>query len=457
MSEENSYADIDTLERNRDVEGLIKALENKDFLIRKEAARSLKKVGDERAVEALARSLKYESWQSEYSLLTSAREYSAEALGLIGDKRAVEPLVQSIKEDVEDGVRWRSAYALGKIGDYSAVEALTEALKDKSWIVRENAAKALGNIGALKSSKALISALKDSEWRVRKNVVIALGEIGDVDAIYPLLNLLNDEDADVRRKTIDALTSMGDAAYYPLMKLFEGKDWYTRSKAAEVLGKLGDERAVKVFINVLLNKKKKDRNRYVRGRVAEALGNIGDERAIDALIDALNDETLFVRQKAEEAIIKIRSLSYPGKFNQFSNGSISFNYPEDWTIKTIVTDEKFEGKSPDQSIKLSIYKKSDLEDVSFKELIKIWEEIFEYQEIRTTDKNLSKMGNTEAFLMIGDNLKKDNIIMIVGFKLYDLFYYLHFTIKTDISEMDQEGMDLIVNTFRIHLSYIDYQ
>lgn len=454
MSEENFYPDLEALEINKDVEGLINALENKDFLIRKEAARSLKKVGDERAIDALARSLKYESWQNEYPLLTSTREYSAEALGLIGDKRGVEPLIQSIKEDVDDGVRWRSAYAIGKIGDDSAVEALTEALEDKSWIVRENAAKALGNIGALKGSEALISALEDSEWRVRKNAVIALSEIGDVDAINPLLKLLNDEDADVRRKTIDALASMDDAAYYPLMELFEGKDWYTRSKAAEVLGKLGDKRAVDVFINVLLNKKKKDRNRYVRGRVAEALGNLGDERAVDALIDALDDETLFVRQKAEEAIIKIRSLSYPGKFIQFSNGSISFNYPEDWTMKTIVTDEKFEGKNQDQSIKLSIYKKSDLEDVSFKELIKIWDEIFEYRDIKTTTQNISQMGNTQAFLMIGDNLKTNYIIMIVGFKLYDLFYYLHFTIKSDISEMDQEGIDLIVNTFRIHLSYI---
>ena len=56
--------------------------------------------------------------------------------------------------------------------------------------------------------------------------------------------------------------------------------------------------------------------------------------------------------------------------------------------------------------------------------------------------------------MIGDNQKTNNIIMIVGFKLYDFFYYLHFTIKPDISEMDQEDIDLIVNTFRIHISYI---
>lgn len=454
MSEENFYPDIDTLEKNRDVEGLIKALENKDFLIRKEAARSLKKVGDKRAVKALTKTLKYESWQREYPLLSSAREYSAEALGVIGDERAVEPLVQSIKEDADDEVRWRSAYALGKIGAYSAVEALMEALNDESWIVRENAAKALGNIGALKGSEALISALEDEEWRVRKNAVISLGEIGDVDAIRPLLNLLNDEDADVRRKTIDVLASMGDAAYNPLMDLFEGKDWYTRSKAAEVLGKLGDKRAVEIFIKTLSDKKREDRNRYVRGRVAEALGNIGDDRAIDALIDTLNDDTLFVRQKAEEALIKIRSLAYTGKFIHFTNGSISFNYPEDWTIKTIVTDEKFEGINTDQSIKLSIYKKSDLEDISFKELIKIWDEIFEYRNIKTTAKKTSKMGNTHAFLMIGDNLKTNNIIMIVGFKLYEFFYYLHFTIKLDVSEMDQEDIDLIVNTFRIHINYI---
>ncbi len=116
--------DIDYLEQEKDVEGLIKALKNEDFLIRKDAAISLKRVGDERAVEALIDALKYESWEDDYTVLIAVRENSAEALGIIGDKRAVNPLIQSLYEDTDEEVRWKAAAALGKIGDHSAVGPL---------------------------------------------------------------------------------------------------------------------------------------------------------------------------------------------------------------------------------------------------------------------------------------------------------------------------------------------
>ena len=53
--------DIDDLEMQKDVEGLIRALTNEDYLVRKEAARSLTRVGDERAVKALIEALRYEA------------------------------------------------------------------------------------------------------------------------------------------------------------------------------------------------------------------------------------------------------------------------------------------------------------------------------------------------------------------------------------------------------------
>ena len=57
--EQEVNPDIDALEKQRDVDGLIRALKNEDYLIRKDAARSLKRVGDDRAVAALIAALKY--------------------------------------------------------------------------------------------------------------------------------------------------------------------------------------------------------------------------------------------------------------------------------------------------------------------------------------------------------------------------------------------------------------
>ena len=449
MPTEEYYPDIDSLEKKKDVEGLIKALENKDYLLRKEAARSLKKVGDARAVEPLIKSLKYESWQGKHALLSSVREYSAEALSSIGDEQAIEPLIQSVKEDADDEVRWRSVYALGKIGNYRAVETLIEALKSDSWLVREHAAKALGSIGDRDGVEPLISALDDDEWRVRKQAVIALGLIADERAIKPLISHLSYEDIDVKRKTIEILANMGDIAYEPLMELFKGDDWYTRSKAAQVLGKIGDQRAVDIFIDTLSKRKKEDRNRYIRGRVAEALGNLGDPRAVNPLIEAMDDETIYVRKRAEEALIKIRLREYPGEFIEFNDGTISFYFPGDWTLKTRAPGEKFEGHNSDKSIKLLLFRKSFLEEVNLEDLIKIWDEIFDYQKIVTNTKYTWRTGNTSIFLIIGDKLDSDNAIMVVGFKSDELFYYLHFTTNLDVTLRDQEDIDLIINTFRI--------
>jgi HEAT repeat protein len=451
LSEESYYPDIDLLEENRDVEGLIKALEHSEYIVRKEAARSLKKVGDERAVEPLIRSLKYESWQEESPILNSVRRFSAEALGIIGDKRAIEALIQSIKEDADYEVRWRSAYALGQLGEgnYHVTEILIESLNSDSWTLRENAAKALGNLASTEVVEPLISLLDDKEWRVRKQAINSLGKIGSDEAVKPLLRLLYDGDTDVRRNTMEVLACMGDIAFDPLMDLYMCDDWQIRSKAAECLGKLGDERAVEYLVETLYSKKKEDRNRQMRGKIIEALGNIGDERAIDALVEVIDGDTLFLKRKAEDAILKIRSQSYPGRYAQFNTNSISFNYPDDWTVKTIKSNEKFQANNPDNTINLSIFRKSNLKGVTFEELIEIWEELFENQNIVLNGVYTPKIGNIKTFQMIGDNLKTNNIIIVAGYMLEDLYYYLYFTIKSDLTQEDKEDIYLIMNTFRV--------
>lgn len=446
--------DINFMEKNKDVDGLVRALEHNDYLIRKEAARSLKKVGDERAVEPLIKSLKYENWQSEFTLLTSVREFSAEALGIIGDENAIEPLIQAMNEDDDEEVRWKSARALGQIRDDSAIDALIEALNSDSWRVRENAARSLGNIGDKKALQPLINTIDDKEWRVRKVVAVSLGKLADDKAIKPLLKTLNDDDADVQRKAIEALERMGDAAFQPLMDLFENeKDWYIRTKAVEVLGNMGDRRAVKPFLEVLSKKRKEDRNRFVRGRVIEALGKIGDVSATEALFKALDDETLFVRQKAEEALLRIRS-EYANEILQFKNEDISFDYPGNWEIKTYPDQEKMIfGKNPENSIKFFINRKTNVEGVSLNKLINLWEEVFQVQNIHITSQDTSEREDMELFQITGDNLNTQDIIMVMGFKLYDLFYYIHFTIQSDVSKTALEDIDLIVSTFNILDNY----
>ena len=165
--------DVEKMEKNKDINGLTKALKDQDEHVR---------------------------WKA------------AGALGNMGDTRAVEPLIQTLKDDVD--VRWAAALALGKIGDAKAVEPLIQALKDESSSVREIAAGALGNIGDVRAVEPLIQTLKDDVHDVRHVAAEALVKIGK-PAAEPLSKTLKYEDrvrgSEVRRITAMVLGKIGDA------------------------------------------------------------------------------------------------------------------------------------------------------------------------------------------------------------------------------------------------------
>lgn len=79
------------LKAKRDVEGLIKALEDGREKVRQIAAKALGEIGDKRAVEPLIRLLEHES---EYGVVLRT---AVDALGNIGDKRAVTPLTRILE------------------------------------------------------------------------------------------------------------------------------------------------------------------------------------------------------------------------------------------------------------------------------------------------------------------------------------------------------------------------
>lgn len=443
--------DIDHLEEEKDVEGLIEALKHEDYLIRKDAAIALKRVGDRRAVKPLIESLRYEKWQDDYTVLIAVRENSAEALGNIGDHRAVDPLIWALFEDSDEEVRWKSASALGKIKDHSAVEPLIEALHDVSWAVRRNAIIALGTIGDERSFEPILQSLSDKDGHVRKYAAIALGKIGDERAIEPLLNLLNDHDSDVRWKSIVALGNIGNAAVEPLIKAFENEDWQIKSRAAEVLGKIGDERAVDPLIDAL-NRRDKHQNKYVRGRIVEALGKIGDERAVEPLIKALEDQYIYVRLKAADALDSIRSKGKGSWIVHFDNGEFSFDYPHSWEIIE-TTDEKkvIKGGVANNAIHFSINRHEEAEDIKPEEFAEMLKNVFMMQ----NNTIMSEMGfrarDMDAYILVGENPHDVSTtkIMIVAFKKRDLLFYLWFAGEPEKFEIFDEDIDLIVDSFHI--------
>ncbi len=434
------------MEMNRDIEGLINALDHRDCIVRKEAVIALKRMKDIRALLPLIHTLKYEEWQDKYAIMGSVRENAAEALGLLNDKEAIIPLIEALN-DKDEEVRWKAAWALGNIGDKSAVVPLIYALNDDRWTVRRFAVTSLGRIMDERAVDSLIEALDDEDWHVRKYAAEALGNIGDEKALEPLIQSLVDEDRDVRLKAINALGKMGDDAVEPLIYIFVIGDWHLRGVAATVLGNIGNNKALGTLINALVGEEK-DRNKYVRGKVAEALGNIGDEMAVEPLKLALKDPYIFVRTKAKKALKKIKS---DIKMINFDNGEISFEYPDSWEIMSTTEARKIVIGSFEDNVKFFINRNSELGGLTSEEFREIIDEVFLIQDNKIISKKSEKIDKMDVYKITGDSLQPGSVnrTMIVSFKRDEMMFSLWFSGERNYFSEAEDDMETIIDSFKI--------
>ncbi len=123
--------------KNKDIEGLLKALEYHDVDIRNKAAVALGELKDVRAITPLIQTLNDQNGHVSNSAL--------EALVKIGNQ-GTEYLIVALKDE-NMNIRFRAVLALGDIGDERAVKPLINSLTDREAAVRYNATIALGNIG----------------------------------------------------------------------------------------------------------------------------------------------------------------------------------------------------------------------------------------------------------------------------------------------------------------------
>jgi len=281
---------------------LIRALEDRDWNVRKSAARSLGEIKDIRAVEPLIRALEDED--------EDVRKNAAWALGEIRSAKAIEPLIQALR-DRDKGVRVSAVEALGKIGE-PAVEPLIQALRDEQESVRLGAVEALGEIRDARAIDPLIQTLKeDNSLAVQLSAAQALGKMRDKRAVEPLIHALKDDREEVRWSAAEILGEIRDKrAVEPLIHALKDEKRDVRKSAAWALGEIRDKRAIEALIQVL-----RDKRSEVRKSAADALGKIG-EPALEPLISALNDRDPNVQEGAAEAIGIIRNkiaLEPPGR------------------------------------------------------------------------------------------------------------------------------------------------
>jgi len=287
----------------------INDLKDADIFVRSNAAISLGKIGDEKAIKPLIDALSDENG--------AVRNNAANALKNIG-----EPVVQMLAVALEDGnatptVRWYAANTLGQVAAHlmdtavmqSAVASLITAIKDKDNSIRIVASNALAKIGA-PAVDALIALFKDTNSSTRSIAARTLGQIG-APAIGPLVATLADKNAVVRSNAVSALAiadpdrALEHQVTRYVNDLNDDASPLIRASAALALGKIGGERAVDPLIVRLA----KDTDLKVRANAAYSLGLLANKRAEPALNDvAKKDSEDFVKRIAKDAYEKLKRL-----------------------------------------------------------------------------------------------------------------------------------------------------
>ncbi len=229
------------IDKEFSISSLLKLLEDKDFLVQKEALRILLELGeeDDEVTELLvslgenifplinANLEKFDPWtvrismyilqkigEQNLSLLIANLEHeekwirltTADVLRKIKDTSTVKDLLRSLKNEKDDDVCKYIVLALGETRDKQALNPLLELLERPKVEFKACIATALGKIGSKNAVDPLISCLKDENEHLRRCSAFALGMIGDKKALLNL-KIMSEVDVskDARKAAKDAL------------------------------------------------------------------------------------------------------------------------------------------------------------------------------------------------------------------------------------------------------------
>jgi phycocyanobilin lyase subunit alpha len=152
------------------------------YPLRRNAARALGKLGDQRAVPALVECLGCPDFY--------VREAAAQALGALGDRTCASHLIQLLDgglaaaQPLPGSPRLAEPYdaiieALGALGEIAAIPAIQPFLEHPTELIQYAAARALYQLTDDSSyAERLIAALKGDKLQLRRAVLADLGAIG---------------------------------------------------------------------------------------------------------------------------------------------------------------------------------------------------------------------------------------------------------------------------------------
>lgn len=225
------------LQAERDIDGLIKALQYQDSDIRKRAAAALRVLGTTKAVFALERAFKEEKNPYVREHINSALTYvrHENLLDDLIENENVPGLLEMLNSPRTDEVK-KAIDALGTIGDRTATEGLVMVFRNALMAdeLRLAAAESLLKLESAPAVVTLLAALRKDDWQVRRNAVTVLGQLKATWATEPIVSMLNDAHAKVRQSAEYALTQLSTP------QAREALQNYRRENALHQTGRLPD-------------------------------------------------------------------------------------------------------------------------------------------------------------------------------------------------------------------------
>ncbi len=183
----------------------------------------------------------------------TVRSDAAHALGKLGDEGAVDALARAL-QDPDEYVRKSAVMALRRISGSAAGEALRAALADRSEQVVLQAVNGLRDVRDKGAVEPLIRVLARRERSLQLAATEALARIGP-DAVGMLMAVF--EDKVLRRKigtqVMKILVEIGPRAIDALLAALTQDSQVIQVTAISVLGRVGDQRIVRPLVDLFLN------------------------------------------------------------------------------------------------------------------------------------------------------------------------------------------------------------
>lgn len=241
--QEAAIAALANLKTGLNVDDFIKALSDRDPILRKNSVLLLGVIGAVKAVPAIGFALKDEN--------IKVRQAVVRTLSMIRTDESVKYLTLALTDE-NPHIRASAALSLGNIKTPGVGESLVLLLADADDAVRVAAVKALGEFRDRRTTGHLVKLLSDPNGFVVTATIESLSRIGGENAKSALVKMLASKDKEIKRTSIKALAPFGNVEEDLLPYLNDG-DWATRMVTVEVLGmtKTGN---VRIELEKLLDK-----------------------------------------------------------------------------------------------------------------------------------------------------------------------------------------------------------